>query len=729
MGNLCGSGTEPGAQAELGGSASKRCASHESWAKAISVVSKEVLSLNSDPDSLAKKYAVLKELGTGGYGSLFLCKQLDNNTLCVHKRVTLDKEERNRKEFLSYLAVTRRLSRHASMLKVLALYGAQNQYTLVTQHCAGGPLGSLIVKQGLLSEAEVQNVVRQLLHFLAFCHKKDIVHCDIRLENLFLGSSDKHAPLVVGGWSSAAFCPEGETVKEFSGCIEQLAPEVLDNGYSKKADIWGVGILLCYLLTGSLPFPPSSSQDIPQSNLGTELDFSTDRWLSVNESARDFVQQLLTKDPRTRPTANELLKHPWLKGAGVVSKPPDEARRFAVLIWQRCWVCTCTLKRLVVWLAAHVVNNPCITKLVERCQTRPQGGCAGVPDAVCLSQVLQAQDVPLTPSRAQALLDAAAKVQGGVRTEVMIAAMLVSQRLTTVLKPRDGKSSSEVNGVDLAPRAQSPFGQGPGTSVMGVVGVSNVVAVLPEPMREIATAMLTEYDPEWSLDRKDYLKALAPLTLMVMLNSHNTRRLMQQANCQPCSWLIDPSSQPSAPKPMAFNPPTACVPVLGTPKLDLQPHQMASGYNSSATEENVENESTSSLSQALPPGIERSSINTAGFERKGFGSTLSMVSERSSTATRAMGFGSRTSVDPEYYINHTSSSLNGIGGSNVLVTSELHNVLSQALASSGLLVTTAEGVAEEGAEPESTEHAVVEDEGVVMVEAIPGSSLQEGKSN
>lgn len=114
------------------------------------------------------------------------------------------------------------------------------------------------------------------------------------------------------------------------GTPHYLAPEVLNQSYSEKCDIWAIGVIAYLLFSqGKYPFEGSNemklykriqktqiylpevskiSKQVSQASLGAEFDWNT----MMSEDAKDFIQVLLTKDANKRPSAQQALEHRWL---------------------------------------------------------------------------------------------------------------------------------------------------------------------------------------------------------------------------------------------------------------------------------------------------------------------------------------------------------------------------------------------------------------------------------
>ncbi|KAK8935808.1 Calcium-dependent protein kinase 3 [Platanthera zijinensis] len=115
---------------------------------------------------------------------------------------------------------------------------------------------------------------------------------------------------------------EGEKFKDLVGSAYYVAPEVLQRNYGPEADIFSAGVMLYILLSGVPPFWAENEQAIFDEILRGHIDFSSDPWPSISNSAKELVKKMLRQDPKERLTAIEVLNHPWIRVDGEASDKP-----------------------------------------------------------------------------------------------------------------------------------------------------------------------------------------------------------------------------------------------------------------------------------------------------------------------------------------------------------------------------------------------------------------------
>jgi calcium-dependent protein kinase len=101
-----------------------------------------------------------------------------------------------------------------------------------------------------------------------------------------------------------------------------MAPEVVIGNYDSKCDVWSLGVIMYFLLSGNPPFDGKSETEIIHSVVSTELTFEGKVWKKVSAEAKDLLTKMLVKNPNERISARHLLKDPWIVTRSE-SKAPD----------------------------------------------------------------------------------------------------------------------------------------------------------------------------------------------------------------------------------------------------------------------------------------------------------------------------------------------------------------------------------------------------------------------
>lgn len=220
-----------------------------------------------------------------------------------------------------------RLAHHPSIVRLYDIAEDASSVHFVEERC-GIELFDYIVSTGSFSESNAASTFVSMLRALDHLHQLGIAHRDVKPENFLLGGSEGE-PLAervrLCDFGLACYALPGSTLTELVGSAPYVAPEVVLRSYSLSADVWSLGVVLYVMLSGLPAFWSASNSDgeIFAQILSGEVDLESDPWPSISADAKDLVSRLLTRDPASRPTAADALRHPWLLAQGASDRPLD----------------------------------------------------------------------------------------------------------------------------------------------------------------------------------------------------------------------------------------------------------------------------------------------------------------------------------------------------------------------------------------------------------------------
>eukprot|EP00826_Nyctotherus_ovalis_P044528 TRINITY_DN480_c0_g1_i14.p1 TRINITY_DN480_c0_g1~~TRINITY_DN480_c0_g1_i14.p1 ORF type:complete len:421 (-),score=165.05 TRINITY_DN480_c0_g1_i14:221-1483(-) len=226
--------------------------------------------------------------------------------------------------------------------KLFEVFEDKYKYYMVHELLQGPNLLTYIEKLGKkpINEKLIAGYIQEILQGLSHCHAMNVIHRDVRPENIIFSDSDcKHLKLIDFKFAKS-FEQSTQKFREVLGAPAYIAPEVLKKRtYSPKSDIWSSGILAYFLLSGNLPYvvttktPLSELFGIIEANKFTMESFKGGAWDKISAEGKSFLLRTLEADPEKRASAQDLLNDPWLSNAN--EKPINDESAKAYLVNMR----------------------------------------------------------------------------------------------------------------------------------------------------------------------------------------------------------------------------------------------------------------------------------------------------------------------------------------------------------------------------------------------------------
>ncbi|XP_059668615.1 calcium-dependent protein kinase 20 [Cornus florida] len=309
-------------------------------------------------------YSLGRKLGQGQFGTTFFCiskatgKEFACKSIAKRKLTTEEDVEDVRRE----IQIMHHLAGHPHVISIVAAYEDAIAVHVVMELCAGGELFDRIIQRGHYTERKAAELARVIVGVVEACHSLGVMHRDLKPENFLFVNQEEESLLKTIDFGLSVFFRPGETFTDVVGSPYYVAPEVLRKHYGPECDVWSAGVIIYILLSGVPPFWDETEQGIFEQVLKGDLDFISEPWPSISDSAKDLVRKMLVRDPKKRLTAHEVLCHPWVQVGGVA---PDKPLDSAVLTRLKQFSAMNKLKKIAIRVIAESLSEEEIAGLKE----------------------------------------------------------------------------------------------------------------------------------------------------------------------------------------------------------------------------------------------------------------------------------------------------------------------------------------------------------------------------
>ncbi len=306
-------------------------------------ISKYFSKYKKYPNTSLQFYKYGRLIGQGAFGKVNLGLNILTGRIVAVKSFNKNNSELtgdNMKKIKYETDLMKKLN-HPNITKILEMFEDEKYFLIIMEYINGGNLFSFVKKRRKLSEKTAKFLFRQIILGIKYIHEQNIVHRDIKLENLLidLNNNVKICDFGIGRKINS----KNQLLYDQCGTLMYMAPEILlstkEKGYEGfPVDIWSSGISLYIMLSGTLPFnyknkkngdeeeenEDNEDEDDSISNKSKkndddnfELQYSIvykepKHIEKISDEARDLLKGLLNKDPKKRLTCDQILNHPWL---------------------------------------------------------------------------------------------------------------------------------------------------------------------------------------------------------------------------------------------------------------------------------------------------------------------------------------------------------------------------------------------------------------------------------
>ncbi|KFK39944.1 hypothetical protein AALP_AA3G309800 [Arabis alpina] len=269
----------------------------------------------SETSSLGfSKWKKGKFLGAGTFGQVYQGFNSEKGKMCAIKEVRVISDDKTSKECLKQLNQEINVLSKLCHPNIVQYHGSElseETLSVYLEYVSGGSIYKLLHEYGPFTEPVIQNYTRQILAGLAYLHGRNTVHRDIKGANILV---DPNGEIKLADFGMAKHVTAYSTMLSFKGSPYWMAPEVIMNnndGYTLAVDVWSLGCTILEMATAKPPwsqfegvaalFKIGNSKDTPE--IPDHL----------SNDAKNFIRLCLQRSPALRPTAFQLLEHPFIR--------------------------------------------------------------------------------------------------------------------------------------------------------------------------------------------------------------------------------------------------------------------------------------------------------------------------------------------------------------------------------------------------------------------------------
>ena len=270
------------------------------------------------PDSpLLKSYDVNFEIGRGGYSTVYQVKQKSSGEIRACKYIS---KENFKKENLAQFEMEFKILKeadHPNIVKIIEIFETEKSYYLIMENCVGGNLSNKIEERVKLKKPFDENIlseiIRQISSAIKYLHDKNICHRDIKPDNICftnLGSMENNTAKLID-FGLGKMMMEKQKTYSVVGSPLYVAPEVLNKNYTKKCDVWSLGVIIFFLVGGYPPFLGNDNAETNMKILSMKYEFKESGFNTASEEVKDLIRHCLVKEEE-RYTIEQVLEHKWI---------------------------------------------------------------------------------------------------------------------------------------------------------------------------------------------------------------------------------------------------------------------------------------------------------------------------------------------------------------------------------------------------------------------------------
>ena len=275
----------------------------------------ESVELGLEPEPFISDFIIIKELGRGSFGKVFLVSHKKTNAKYALKVINKNNKHNEEKNYIEREIEIMYTLKHPNCIRLFGNFEDDSYFYFIMEHAPKGNLYNLIKanKNEGLDKVLVANMMKDIISAIHYLHNLNppIIHRDIKPENILL-TNDNKVKLTDFGWANYLNLDNDQRTT-LCGTPLYLAPEMIERkGHGKYVDIWCLGVLLFELLVGKPPFSGGNNTDLLIKNiLRVKILWPKYPKKEIDKDAKDLISKILKYDPEQRISIEEMVRHPF----------------------------------------------------------------------------------------------------------------------------------------------------------------------------------------------------------------------------------------------------------------------------------------------------------------------------------------------------------------------------------------------------------------------------------
>lgn len=277
-------------------------------------------------------YTLSRTLGEGSYAKVKMAEYATPDGRKERYACKVIDKRKSPKDFIHKfmpreLDIIRKLD-HESVVKVKSVFEFDSRVFIFMDWAENGDLLSYIKRNGPQKNLDAKRIFSDLCSGIAYCHSIDVVHRDMKCENLLITKENR---VKIADFGFARYCTDPTTGRRvlsrtYCGSAAYAAPEILKgNPYNPKMyDVWSMGCVLFIIVCASMPFDDNNMRKMLKAQVEKKIHFPTRVRGQISELCKKLILRMLEVDITRRATVDQCLRSEWLT-TDETAAPPENA--------------------------------------------------------------------------------------------------------------------------------------------------------------------------------------------------------------------------------------------------------------------------------------------------------------------------------------------------------------------------------------------------------------------